>query len=94
MPGGNGSTGLHRRSWRTRDLATRDPLRTVHYVGFRDDRYWSAYRLFGGPRMIHRRWDRYAAAEVGPGDVVVFAEGDATQPVARRAGADIDERFL
>ena len=66
----------------------------VHYVGFRDDRYWSAFRVFGGPRMIHRRWDRYAVAEIGPGDVVVFAEGDDTQPVASRPGADVDERLL
>lgn len=67
---------------------------TVHYVGFRDDRYWNALQLFGGPRMIHRRWDRYAVGEVGPDDVVVFAEGDETQVIARWPGADIDERLL
>ncbi|AYO85383.1 hypothetical protein [Methylobacterium brachiatum] len=51
---------------------------SVHYVGFRDDRYWNAYRIFGGPRVIHRRWDFYATRDVGPGDVVIFAEGDET----------------
>jgi hypothetical protein len=33
---------------------TADPPCTVHYVAFRDDRYWSAFRVFGGARMIHR----------------------------------------
>ena len=69
------------------------PPRCVHYVGFRDDRYWNAYRIFGGPRMVHRRWDRYAVSEVGPDDVVIFAEGDETQRVVRGA-ADLDERWL
>ena len=68
--------------------------RPIHYVGFRDDRYWNAYRIFGGPRMIHRRWDRYAVGEVGPEDLVVFAAGDENQPVAHWPGADIDERLL
>ena len=74
-------------------MSTSDATRTVHHVGFRDDRYWNAFRLFGGPRMIHRRFDRYAVAEIGPDDVVVFAEGDETQPVVRGA-ADLDERWL
>lgn len=69
------------------------PPRTVHYVGFKDDRYWNAFRLFGGPRMIHRRYDRYAVAEIGPDDVVVFAQGDEAQPVVR-GGGDLDERLL
>ena len=68
--------------------------RTVHYVGFRDDRYWSAFRVFGGPRMIHRRWDRRAQRDIGPHEVVVFAEGDETQPFAKWPGDDIDERLL
>jgi hypothetical protein len=71
-----------------------DSTRCVHYVGFRDDRYWNAYRIFGGPRVIHRRWDFYATRDVGPGDVVIFAEGDADQPVAARNATDLDERWL
>ena len=70
------------------------PPRCVHYVGFRDDRYWNAYRIFGGPRVIHRRWDFYATRDVGPDDVVIFAEGDETQPVAERNATDLDERWL
>jgi hypothetical protein len=63
-------------------------------VGFRDDRYWSALRVFGGPRFIHRRWDRRAQRDVGPGDVVVFAEGDETQTPSQWPGDDLDERLL
>jgi hypothetical protein len=66
----------------------------VHYVGFRDDRYWNAYRIFGGPRVIHRRWDFYATRDVGPDDIVIFANGDETQPVAERNATDLDERWL
>jgi len=63
----------------------------VHYVGFRDDRYWNAYRIFGGPRLIHRRWDRRARRDIGPGDVVIFATGDEHQPIAEYNGSDLDE---
>ena len=69
-------------------------VRCVHYVGFRDDRYWNAYRIFGGPRVIHRRWDFYATRDVGPDDIVIFAEGDETQPLAAYNATDIDERWL
>ncbi len=73
---------------------TERATRCIHYVGFRDDRYWNAYRIFGGPRVIHRRWDFYATRDVGPDDVVIFATGDATQPVADRNATDLDERWL
>lgn len=53
--------------------------RLVHFVGFRDERYWSAVRVFGPPDMVHEAWDRYAADDVAPGDLVVFAEGEANQ---------------
>ena len=76
-----------------RKLAEPAP-RCVHYVGFRDDRYWNAYRIYGGPRIIHRRWDFYATRDVGPDDVVIFAEGDDTQPVADRNATGLDERWL
>ena len=70
---------------------TTDPPRCVHYVGFRDDRYWNAFRIFGGPRFIHRRWDRRARRDIGPGDIVIFATGDEHQPIAERNGDDLDE---
>jgi hypothetical protein len=44
-------------------------MRCVHYVGFRDDAYLRALRVFGGPAFIHRWWDRRAAREIGPGDL-------------------------
>lgn len=68
--------------------------RCVHYVGFRDDRYWSAFRIFGGPRFSHRRWDWRAQRDIGPNDIVMFAEGDEHQPIADWNGDDIDERWL
>lgn len=51
--------------------------RAVHFVGFRDDRYWAAVKVFGKPDIFHRRWDTRAAAEIAPGDTVVFATGTA-----------------
>ncbi len=54
----------------------REVRRLVHFVGFRDDRYWNAVRVFGPPDMIHETWDRYAADEVAAGDLVVFATGE------------------
>ncbi len=52
----------------------------VHFVGFRDDRYWNAVKTFGPPDMIHETWDRYAANDMAPGDVVVFATGEWSRP--------------
>lgn len=49
----------------------------LHFVGFRDDRYWSAVRVWGPPDFIHPTWDFYAANDVAPGDVVVFARHSA-----------------
>ena len=49
----------------------------LHFVGFRDDRYWNAVRVFGPPDFIHPAWDVYAANDVAPGDIVLFAEGAA-----------------
>ena len=31
-------------------------MRCVHFIGFRDDRYWNAVRVFGRPHFIHRWW--------------------------------------
>jgi hypothetical protein len=52
----------------------------LHFVGFKDDRYWNAVKTFGRPAFVHRFWDARAACEIAPGDVVVFADGDETQP--------------
>lgn len=68
--------------------------RCVHYVGFRDDRYLSAFRAFGGPVIIHRVWDKRAQRDVGDDDLVVFANGEPDQQPRERNGDDIDERWL
>ena len=65
--------------------------RCIHYVGFRDDRYLNAYRVFGGPRIIHRVWDQRAARDIGPNDIVIFAYGDEHQPLSQFNGNDLDE---
>ncbi|WP_138469510.1 hypothetical protein [Poseidonocella sp. HB161398] len=65
--------------------------RCVHYVGFRDDRFLTAFRAFGGPVFIHRVWDRRAQRDIGDGDLVVFANGPADQPMKERNGDDIVE---
>jgi hypothetical protein len=89
-----GAGGARTRDGDTMAESEKRPPRAVHYVGFRDDRYWNAYRVFGGPRVIHRRWDFYATRDVGPDDVVIFAQGDEAQPVAERNATDLDERWL
>ena len=45
----------------------------IHFVGFKDDRYFNAIRVFGKPDFIHRFWDRRAQLEVQDNDIVVFA---------------------
>lgn len=47
----------------------------LHFVGFRDDRYWNAVKIWGQPDMIHEAWDCYAADDTAPGDTIVFASG-------------------
>lgn len=48
----------------------------LHFVGFKDDRWWNAIKTFGKPDFIHRFWDWRAVAEICDGDVVIFADGD------------------
>ena len=48
----------------------------LHFVGFKNDRYWNAVRVFGQPDFVHRIWDQRAQCEVMDGDVAVFANGD------------------
>ena len=65
--------------------------RCIHYVGFRDDRYLSALKVFGGPVFIHRVWDRRARREIADDDLVIFANGPYDQPPRERNGNDIEE---
>lgn len=63
----------------------------THFVGFRDDRYWNAVKVFGPPDFIHRRWDKRAAREIADVDSIVFAEGDEHQAPSRTNGDDLRE---
>ena len=62
--------------------------RCIHFVGFRDDRYWNAVRAFGLPDFIHRVWDRRAQREISDEDLIVFAKGEHDQPVSPFNGND------
>lgn len=53
----------------------------IHFVGFKDNRYHTAVKVFGTPDFIHRIWDKRAADEVMENDVVIFADSDETQEV-------------
>jgi hypothetical protein len=62
----------------------------LHFVGFKDDRYNTAVKVFGKPDFIHRFWDRRAQREIAEGDVIVFAKGDESQAFGPN-GNDITE---
>jgi len=63
----------------------------LHFVGFRDDRYWNAVRVFGPPDFIHPGWDARAQREIAPIDTVVFANGTADQEPRRTSYTDLIE---
>lgn len=63
----------------------------LHFVGFRDDRYWNAVRVFGPPDFIHPGWDKRAKREILPVDVVVFATGTSAQKPRARSYTDLIE---
>ncbi|MGN5375845.1 hypothetical protein [Sphingomonas hankookensis] len=65
----------------------------VHFVGFRGEEYWAAVRVWGTPHFIHIGWDRRAQREIVPGDLVVFATGDADQPIGPYNFPDTTERL-
>lgn len=62
----------------------------IHFVGFKDDRYNTAIKVFGKPDFIHRKWDRRAQREIMKGDTIVFAKGDESRAFGPN-GNDIDE---
>lgn len=63
----------------------------VHFVGFRDDRYLNAVKIWGRPHFIHRWLDLRARREFAPNDIIVFAEGEWTQAPRRFNAPDIDD---
>lgn len=77
----DGSLRLTHAAWMAATNGTPYQENALHFVGFKNDRWWNALKTFGQPDFIHRFWDRRAVDEVMIGDVVVFAEGDETQPI-------------
>ena len=63
----------------------------LHFVGFRDDRWHNAIRVFGHPDFIHPKWDMRARRELADGDVIVFADGDENSPLAKHNATDFIE---
>lgn len=61
----------------------------LHFVGFKDDRYWNAVKAFGRPHYIHRGWDLRARRELAPDDMIVFADGPHDQQPRIKSYSDI-----
>lgn len=53
----------------------------LHFVGFRDERIYTARAIFGEADFYHRNWDMRARQEIVEGDVAVFATGTINDPV-------------
>lgn len=66
----------------------------THFVGFTDERYNAAVKVWGSPAYIHRGWDLRAVREISEGDTIVFADGPADQEPRAKSFNDIDERWL
>lgn len=61
----------------------------THFIGFHDDRYHAAVRVFGEPAFLHLGYDRRALREIADGDVVVFADGPSDQAPRDKSFPDI-----
>lgn len=63
------------------EMLSNEPRPMLHFVGFNpawhraDMRLQNAMLVWGPPDFVHRTWDRRAADEIAPGDMVVFASG-------------------
>lgn len=68
--------------------------RIVHFIGFRDDRYWAAVKVFGPPHYVHIGWDLRARREIDAEDLIVFAEGSYDQEPRVKSFDDIREDKL
>lgn len=64
----------------------------LHFVGFKDDRFLTAVRVFGQPDFIHPGWDLRAFREIAPGDTVIFATGSFEQPPRIKSFTDYKEK--
>ena len=63
----------------------------LHFVGFHDDRYLNAVRVFGKPHVVYPKWDQRARRDIHPSDTVVFCDGDENQEVSRFNATDYIE---
>lgn len=64
----------------------------VHFVGFTDERYWNAVKIWGRPHYIHRGWDMRARREISPDDIVVHAVNDWTDEPRLKSFDDYKEK--
>ena len=64
----------------------------LHFVGFRDDRYTNAVRIWGKPDFYHYRWDIRALREITKDDVIIFAVGTEHDEPSRYNGQDLFEK--
>lgn len=51
-------------------------IKCVHFIGFKDESFYRAVKVFGYPDYIHRHWDGRAQSMIIDGDIAVFARGD------------------
>ena len=47
----------------------------THFVGFTDDTFNRAIKVFGRPDFVHRYWDGRAKSMIGPCDRAIFSKG-------------------
>ena len=71
------------REWDYWEAVLNAPQPVVHFVRFVEfsQQYENAVAVFGKPAFVHRHWDMRAQREVMDGDQVVFAKGEADQPL-------------
>jgi hypothetical protein len=63
----------------------------VHFVGFRGEEYWSAWKVWGDPTYVHIGWDLRARREIAPEDIIVFANGAGDLPPRIKSYPDLIE---
>jgi hypothetical protein len=65
----------------------------THFVGFRDDRYWNAVKVWGSPVFIHRGWDLRARRDIADCDIIIFADGPHDQEPRVKSYNDVCEGY-
>lgn len=74
-----------------RPLWSSPPRKTIHFVGFRGEEYWSAVRVWGLPDFFHHGYDLRMQRDVADYDTVVFANGCETRGPQWHSYPDIIE---